>query len=104
MLNPLKLWNIDTDYIEFQVFDNKNAATNDADERSVKAVHAGTIMSAHIDIKLQKMLLVKSKLQKARSWTKAAVKEGADQLIPEEQVQAACEVDYLATVELEVSG
>ena len=102
MLYPPEHWNIDPDFIEFQAFVKNIAVVNDAGERAVKAVQE-TVMQTHNEIKLQKMLLVKNKMQKARSRTKAAYKEAADQLTPAEQVQAAFELDNLATEELEVS-
>ena len=76
---------------------------NDAGERAVKAVQ-DLVMQTTNEIKLQKMLVVKSKLQKSRSRTKAAYKAAAEQLTPAEQVQAAFDLDKLANEEHEVSS
>ena len=62
------------------------------------------VMQTTNEIKLQKMLVVKSKLQKARGRTKAAYKAAAEQLTPAEQVQAAFDLDQLANEEQEVSS
>ena len=62
------------------------------------------VMQTTNDIKLQKMFVVKSKLQKSRERTKAAYKAAAEQLTPTEQVQAAFDLEELANEELEVSS
>ena len=94
---------IDPDYQEFKAFVKNIAVVNDAGERAVKAVQ-DLVMQTTNEIKLQKMLVVKSKLQKSRSRTKAAYKAAAEQLTPAEQVQAAFDLDKLANEEHEVSS
>ena len=103
MLYPPEHWSIDPDYQEFKVFIKNIAVVNDAGERAVKAVQ-DLVMQTTNDIKLQKMLVVKSKLQKSRERTKAAYKAAAEQLTPAEQVQAAFDLEELANEELEVSS
>ena len=58
-------------YIEFQKFVKDIAVVNDAGERAVKAVQE-TVHQACSEKKLQRMLLVKSKISKPSSRTKAA--------------------------------
>ena len=76
---------------------------NDAGERAVKAVQ-DLVMQTTNEIKLQKMLVVKSKLKKSRGRTKAAYKAAVEQLNPAEQEQAAFDLNKLANEEHEVSS
>ena len=103
MLYPPEHWDVDPDYQEFKAFVKKIAVVNDAGERAVKAVQ-DLVMQTTNEIKLQKMLVVKSKLQKSRGRTKAAYRAAAEQLTPAEQVQAAFELEELANEEQEVSS
>ena len=103
MLYPPEHWDIDPDYQEFKAFVKNIAVVNDAGERAVKAVQ-DLVMQTTNEIKLQKMLVVKSKLQKSRGRTKAAYKAAVEQLNPAEQVQAAFDLDKLANEEHEVSS
>ena len=103
MLYPPEHWDIDPDYQEFKAFVKNIAVVNDAGERAVKAVQ-DLVMQTTNEIKLQKMLVVKSKLKKSRGRTKAAYKAAVEQLTPAEQVQAAFDLDKLANEEHEVSS
>ena len=53
------------------------------------------VMQTTNEIKLQKELVVKSKLQKSRGRTKAAYKAAAEQLTPAEQEHAAFDLESL---------
>ena len=63
MLLPMNSWHFDQDNQEFQNFVKKLAVVNDSSERAVKLVKE-TISQIMTEKKLQKMLLVKSKLDK----------------------------------------
>ena len=99
------LWprSIDPNYQEFKTFVQNIAVVNDAGEGAMNVVQ-DLVMQATNKIKLQKMLVVKSKLQKSRGRTKAAYRAAAEQLTPAEQVLAAFELEELANEEQEVSS
>ena len=86
MLYPASSWHIDADYLKFQQFVKSLAVVNDASERAVKLVQE-TVNKAMSEKKLQKMLLVKSKLAKPKNRTKKAYREAAEQLTPSEQLE-----------------
>ena len=75
MLYPPEHWGIDPGYQEFKAF-----------------------------VKLQKELLVKSKLQNSRGRTRAAYRAASEQLTPAEQAQAAFDLEELGKEEQEVSS
>lgn len=85
MLLPQNCWHHDQDYLHFKKFVEETAVVNDASERAVKLVQE-TVMQAISEIKLQKILVVKSKLAKPSSRTKKAYQEAAEVLTPSEQL------------------
>ena len=95
MLYPPEYWGIDPNYHGFKAFVKNIAVVNDAGGRAVNAVQDIEVQTTN-EIKFQKMLVMKSKLQKSRGRTKAAYKAAAEQLTPAEQVQADFDLDQLA--------
>ena len=93
---PASSWHMDPDYIEFQKFVKDIAVVNDAGERAVKAVQE-TVHQACSEKKLQRMLLVKSKISKPSSRTKAAYRAAAEQLTPTEQLSIAFSIQQRET-------
>ena len=85
---PSCKWKIDPDYIAFQAFVKSLAVVNDAAERAVKAVQE-VVLQLYDEKKLQKILMVKSKIDKLLSRTKAAYKEAVEQLTPAEKLTLA---------------
>ena len=80
------------------------AVVNDSSERSVKLVQE-TVKQAYSDKKLQKMLLVKSKMAKPTSRTKASYREAASQLTPQQQLDLTFAVNQVEEdAEQEVSS
>lgn len=92
---PVSVWNLDKDYKIFQNFVKKTSVVNDASERCVKLIQE-TVEQAKSEDKLQKMLVVKSKIQRPKNRTKAAFKEAAEQLTPAQQIDLMFSVDKKA--------
>ena len=88
MLFPPDTWSRDPDFKKFQTFVKNLAVVNDASERSVKLVQE-TVSQTLNEKKLQKMLLVKSSLEKPKSRTKKSYREAANQLSAAEQLDIA---------------
>ena len=63
MLYPPENWHVDPDFLEFKQLVKKIAVVNDAGERAVKAAEE-IVNQVKDEKKMQKMLIVKSKLKK----------------------------------------
>ena len=84
MLYPPENWHVDPDFLEFKQFVKEIAIVNDAGERAVKAAEE-IVNQVKDEKKMQKMLIVKSKLKKPSARTK----EAAEQLTPAQQLDLA---------------
>ena len=95
MLYPPESWRVDPDFLQFQRFVKQIAVVNDVGERAVKAVQE-TVQQTYSETKLQKMLLVKGKIQKPAGRTKSAYREAAEQLTPAEMLDVAWDLGDFA--------
>ena len=85
MLYPCENWPLDPYYSIFQKFVKQVAVVNDASERAIKLIQE-TVTQTIDEKKLQKILLVKSKLSKPTHRTKKNYRDAANQLSPSEQL------------------
>ena len=88
---------------QFQKFVKSAAVVNDSSERAVKLVQE-TVSQTISEKKLQKMLLVKSKIDKPKNRTKKAYREASSSLTPSEQLDLVFGLTTSADEEMEISS
>ena len=84
MIYPAGSWNIDSDYLEFQLYIKNLAVINDCSERSVKLVQETVcqVKSEHKLQKLQKLLKFKKNWAMPSLKIKAAYRKSTEQKTP----------------------
>ena len=103
MLLPSSTWHLDPDFQQFQKFVKSAAVVNDSSERAVKLVQE-TVSQTISEKKLQKMFLVKSKIDKPKNRTKKAYREASSSLTPSEQLDLVFGLTTSADEEMEISS